>query len=219
MSNITKPTSLRVTVPGSLNEATRRMIVGFAEEIAGHIAYEEEKRRAPFIGMPPDPVRPDPEWVKKQLTTDVMHGARPLVVAAWAAFLWHLGEESVTPMRADPPEAPTETMGDPPQVTVTPMEGDQPEAKPDAPLALVYPERLNEGLRQALNLHPDDADKIVARLRLAQPDLPRNDEDNLPIALHFVIPFAIRHDERWREEARAALPPLPANHPRGHVLR
>lgn len=219
MSNITKPHTLRVTVPGSLNEATRRMVVGFAEEIAGHIAYEEERRREPFIGVFPNAKVPAAEWLKKEMLAAVTNGGRPLVVGALAALLWHLAEESVTPMRADPPEAPTETMGTPPDVKITPLADDAPPAPAPEAAVLVYPEHLTEGLRQALNLHPDDADKIVARLRLAQPDLPKNDDDNIPIALHYVIPFAIRHNERWREEARAALPPLPANHPRGQILR
>lgn len=70
---------------------------------------------------------------------------------------------------------------------------------------LVYPEEITPALEAVLGLHPGDAINLVGAMReVGFVVAPRYENENAAVR-HFLIPFALKFGERWRDEAIADL--------------
>lgn len=70
---------------------------------------------------------------------------------------------------------------------------------------LPYPAELTPELRDILGMPNFRLHPIWLALRAAGREVPEKYEDEMAAALHFLIPFALRHGADWRSHAAQAI--------------
>lgn len=185
MKNKPAQQTYRLTVPQGVAEHNAALVQSFANELL--LAFTVE----PDLPTAPHDLR---TRLADLLATADRAPVTPMQVVFLCLALWHADAATVSTVALVPDVQP---------------EPADPETKPKAENrgALLYPAELTEPLAEVLSMEFEKLAQITARFRQVDDKIPRNPAADMAHALHFLIPYAVRDGERWKQTAHEALPP------------
>lgn len=189
----------RLTVPQGVADHTASLVHAFANELL-----------LSFAAAPDQPTAPDHlrAAFREKLSTADRVAVTPLEIGRLCVALWYAAAETVATTALVPAGSVEASAQSGSAEQLPEAASAEPQPDPVGAVGVTYPTDLTPDLAEALALEYGQLLEIADRLRMRDETIPNDPPSAGAHALHFIIPFAIRDGERWKQTAREALPPV-----------